>query len=362
MSVSKLAIIFLVILKEIVVAEQQEQDPIKQKLNNMPMAEKVAILLLQLNDEMTANLFGNMKVEVITEISKYIAESKSVEKTLATAVLEEFLSIFKSNQYINSGGFEYAKEILFKTLGPEEAKKIIDKLAKSMKGNQNFAYISKIKPQQLADFIVNEHPQTIALILAHMEPPAAAETVSLFPEELRSEVSMRMANLGDISPSIIKRVSAVLESKLESLATYKVEVGGPRAVADIFNRLGTKASKTTLGHIEQKDEELATSIKEMMFTFDDIEKLDDNGIREILKVVDQKELMLALKGGTEGLREKILNNMSERARVGFLEEMQFLGAVKVKDVEGNQRKIVDLVQKLIESGKIQANDNDEMIE
>jgi flagellar motor switch protein FliG len=337
-------------------------DEFKDKLNNMPMAEKVAILLLQVGEDTTANVFSHMKVETITEISKHIAESKSVEKNLASAVLEEFMQIFKSNQYINSGGLDYAREILYKTLGPEEAKKIIDKLAKSMKGNQNFSYISKIKPQQLADFIVNEHPQTIALILAHMEAPSAAETISLFPEELRSEVSMRMANLGDISPSIIKRVSAVLESKLESLATYKVEVGGPRAVADIFNRLGTKASKGTLAHIEQKDEELASSIKEMMFTFDDIEKLDGSAIREILKSADQKELMLALKGGAETLKDIILSNMSERARVAFQEEMQFIGAVKVRDVESAQRKIVDLVQKLAETGRIQLADNDEMIE
>ena len=337
-------------------------DMYRDQLNNMPMAEKIAILLLQIDDELTASVFANMKVESITEISQYIAESKSVEKGLATAVLEEFLSIFKSNQYINNGGLDFAKELLHKTLGPEEAQAIVEKLAKSMSGNQNFGYISKIKPQQLADFIVNEHPQTIALILAHMEPAAAAETISLFPEELMSEVSMRMANLGDISPSIIKRVSTVLESKLESLASYKVEVGGPRAVADIFNRLGTKTAKATLAQIEQKDEELAASIKEMMFTFDDIETLDDFAIREILKEVDQNDLMLAIKGASPELKEKILSNMSTRARVAFEEELGFIGAVKVKDVEAAQRKIVDLVQKLVDTGKIQIADNDEMID
>jgi len=341
---------------------QQSNDIYKEKVNNMPMAEKIAILLLQIDDELTANVFANMKVDSITEISQYIAESRSVEKGLAIAVLEEFLSIFKSNQYINNGGLDYARELLHKTLGPEEAKAIIEKLAKNMTGNQNFGYITKIKPQQLADFIVNEHPQTIALILAHMEPAAAAETISLFPEELMSEVSMRMANLGDISPSIIKRVSTVLESKLESLASYKVEVGGPRAVADIFNRLGTKTAKTTLGQIEQKDEELAMSIKEMMFTFDDIETLDNFAIREILKEVQQEDLMLAIKGASEELKEKILSNMSTRAKVAFEEELGFIGAVKVKDVEAAQRRIVDVVQRLVDTGKIQLADNDEMID
>ena len=318
-------------------------------LDELSMPEKIAILLIQLGEDLTAQIFSYMDVNAITEISKYIAEHQSVEKGLASAVLQEFLTIFKSNQYISNGGLEYARELLFKTLDQEQAKAIIDKLSKDISGNSNFGYIANIKPQQLADFIVNEHPQTIALILAHMDPAAAAETISLFPDELMSEVSMRMANLGDISPAIIKRVSTVLESKLESLASYKVEVGGPRAVADIFNRLGTKTSKATLAQIEQKDEELAASIKEMMFTFDDIETLDAFAMREILKEADQNDLLLALKGSSEELKEKIMSNMSTRARAAFEEELGFIGAVKVKDVEAAQRKIVEIVNSLAEA-------------
>jgi len=330
--------------------------------DEMSMAEKVAILLLQLGEEATASIFANMNVETITEVSKYIADSKSIEKNIATAVLEEFHAIIQSNQYLSSGGLEYAREILYKALGSEEAKKVLERLSKSMQSTQNFAYLSKIKPQQLADFIVNEHPQTIALILAHMDASDAAETLSFFNDDLRAEIAMRMAKLGDISPSIIKRVSAVLESKLESLASYKVEVGGPRAVADVFNRLGAKASKATLGHIEQLDEALAASIKEMMFTFEDITSLDNNGVREILKAVDKKELMLSLKSAPEELKEKFFANMSQRARDAFEEEMQFMGAVKVKEVEAAQRKIVEAVQQLAEQGILQVGETDEMIE
>ena len=332
------------------------------QFDEMSMAEKISILLLQLGEETTATVFANLTVESITEISKYIAASKSIERGIATAVLEEFYAIFQSNQYITSGGLEYAREILYKALGPEEAKKVLDRLSKSMQSTQNFAYLAKIKPTQLADFIVNEHPQTIALILAHMDATAAAETLGFFSDDLRAEIAMRMAKLGDISPSVIKRVSAVLESKLESLASYKVEVGGPRAVADIFNRLGAKASKGTLSHIEQIDEQLASSIKEMMFTFEDIVSLDNNGIREILKTADKKELMLALKSSPEELKDKFFTNMSERARAAFEEEMQFLGAVKVKDVEGAQRKIVEAVQQLAEQGVLQVGESEEMIE
>ena len=330
--------------------------------DNLTMAEKIAIFLIQLGEDATANLFSNMDIETITEISKYIARARDIDKQIATAILEEFYAIFQSNQYIRSGGLEYAKDILYRTLGPEEAQKILDSLSKSMESSQSFSYLDQVKPQQLADFIINEHPQTIALILAHMDPTNAAETPSFFPDELRSEVTIRMANLGDISPSIIKRVSTILESKLESLTSYKVEVGGPRAVAEILNRLGQKAAKSTLGLIEEVDDKLAATIKDMMFTFEDIMKLDNNGIREILKVADKKDLMIALKGAPDNLRDKFLGNMSQRAQDAFLEEMQFLGAVRVKDVEEAQRKIVEEVQKLAEQGVIQIGESDEMIE
>jgi len=330
--------------------------------DEMTMPEKIAILLLQLGEEATSAIFSNMSVEAITEVSKFIASNVTIDRSVATAILEEFHAIFQSGQYLTSGGMEYARELLYRTLGPEEAKKVLEKLSKSMQNTQNFAYLSKIKPQQLSDFIINEHPQTIALILAHMDATEAADTIQFFPDDLRSEVAMRMAKLGDISPSVIKRVSAVLESKLESLASYKVEVGGTRAVADIFNRLGAKSSKSTLATIEQVDEELATLIKDMMFTFEDMVSLDKNAITEILKAADKAELMLALKSSPEELKEKFFSAMSERARDAFEEEMQFLGAVKMKDVEAAQRKIVESVNALSESGVIQMGSTEEMIE
>lgn len=333
------------------------------RFDEMSMAEKVAILLLQMGEDATAAIFSNMSVDAITEVSKYIAMSKSVDKSIATAVLEEFYAILQSGQFITSGGLEYARELLYRTLGPEEAKKVLEKLSRSMQESQNFAYLSKIKPQQLSDFIINEHPQTIALILAHMDPSEAADTLQYFPDDLRSEVSMRMAKLGDISPSVIKRVSAVLESKLESLASYKVEVGGPRAVADIFNRLGAKASKETLAKIEERDEEMSNLIKEMMFTFEDIAKLDKGAISEILKSVEKPDLMLALKSAPEDLKLKFFSAMSERAKEAFEEEMQFMGAVKMKDVEGAQRRIVEVVNGLAEAGTIQLGaSSEEMVE
>ena len=330
--------------------------------DDLSMPEKVAILLIQLGEDVTTLLFSHMEVDVITEISRYIATAKSMDKSVAAAILEEFYALMQSNQYMRSGGLEYAKEILYRTFGPETAQKILDKLAKSMESSKSFGYLTKVKPQQLADFIMTEHPQTIALILAHMDSTSAAETLSYFNDELRSEVVVRMANLGDISPSIIKRVSTVLEGKLESLTSYKVEVGGPRAVAEVLNRLGQKASKATIEYIEDVDDKLATTIKELMFTFEDINTLNQAAIREILKNVDKKDLMVALKGSGDALKEKFLSSMSQRASEAFKEEMQFLGAVRVKDVEEAQRRIVEQVQALAEGGAFQIGEADEMIE
>ena len=325
------------------------------------MSEKVAILLIQVGEEITSEVFHHLDIESITEISKHIMQLGGTDKAVGAAVLEEFYTILQSNQYINSGGVDYARELLIRTLGPDIAKRVLDKLAKTMQSTKNFGYLDKVKPQQLADFIVNEHPQTIALILAHMDSGGAAETLGFFTDDLRAEISIRMANLGDISPSVVKRVSAVLEQQVESLTSYKVEVGGPRAVAEMFNRMGQKTSKATLARIEQKDEQLANEIKEMMFTFEDMIKLDKSAIIEILKVADKKDLALALKSSADELKQKFMSNMSSRASEQFAEEIQFLGAVKVRDIEAAQRKIIEIVQNLSEQGLIQLGEQDDVV-
>ncbi len=340
----------------ILTKEQQEV------YDNLTMGQKIAILLMQLGEETTSRVFASLDVDLITQISTELALVKNVEQPISALILDEFSTLLQSNKYILNGGLDYAKEVLFKTFGIETANAILAKLTKDLGDAQSFKFLAKVKPEQLADFIVTEHPQTIALILAHMTPIAAAETLSFFEDDLKADVTIRMANLGDISPSIIKRVSAVLESKLESLTTYKVEVGGPRAVAEMLNKLGQKATKSTIELVEKADSTLASTIKELMFTFEDIEKLDANAIRELLKVLDQNQLMVALKGSGDDLKEKFLSNMSQRAAEAFEEEMQFLGAVKVKDVEDAQRAIVEEVGKLAEKGLVQMGDADEVIE
>lgn len=334
----------------------------KMTYDDLSMPEKIAILLIQLGEDISSALFSHMEINAITEVSRFIATAKTVDRAVATAVLEEFYTLFQSNQYIKSGGFDYAKELLIKTFGPEVANKILEKLSKNLEADHNFSYLSQVRPQQLAEFTSKEHPQTIALILAHMDSGRAAETLEYLNDELRAEVVVRMARLGDISPSIIKRVSAVLESKLDNLASTQLDVGGPRAVAEVLNRMGQTASRSTVARIEQEDQELAATIKDLMFTFDDIAKLGNQAIREILKVADKKDLMIGLKGSSDGLKQKFLANMSSRASEQFLEEMGFLGAVRVKDVEEAQRKVVDIVQKLNEQGLVQVGGEDDVIE
>ncbi len=337
----------------------QEQKEIYESLS---IREKLAIFLTEIGDETTSKIFANLDMDMITDISASIARAKRVDKPVATAIIEEFRALIQSNKYLVGGGIEYAKEILFKTFPPDTAQLILNKLARELGESKSFSYLNKVKPDQLAGFIQQEHPQTIALIIAHMEPNLAAETLSYFDDDLRADITLRMANLGDISPTIIKRISAILEKKLESLTSYKVEVGGPRAVAEVLNKLSQKASKDTIEKLEKEDLELANTIKELMFTFEDISKLDKNAIREILKELDKNNLMIALKGATEELKKKFLENMSQRAAEAFEEELQFLGPVKVKDVEEAQRKIVDEIQKMVELGKIQVGDADEVIE
>ena len=336
-----------------------EQTEIYEELT---MNEKLAIFLTELGEDTTSKIFANLDIDLITKISGYIATVRKVDKQISSHIVEEFQALIQSNKYLVGGGLEYAKDILFKTFPPETAQAILSKLAKELGETKSFGYLNKVKPEQLAGFISQEHPQTIALIIAHMEAGRAAETLDFFDEDLRSEVALRMANLGDISPTVIKRVSAILEKKLEALTSYKVEVGGPRAVAEVLNKLSQKASKSTIEKIEMENKELAENIKELMFTFDDIIKLDKNAIREILKETDKNNLMIALKGATDELKQMFLSNMSQRAAEAFEEELSFLGPVKVKDVEAAQRKVVDEIQKMVEYGKIQIGDADEVIE
>jgi flagellar motor switch protein FliG len=330
---------------------------------SLSAADKVAILMTQLGEEISGNIFSFMSMQTISAVTNSIAKQQDVSKKIVFHVIQELYQEFSAGGVVNTGGLDYAKELLMKTLPPDEARKMIDKMSRANDQRENFTYLDKINPTQISDFIINEHPQTIALIIAHMSSTAAAESMMDFDDELRAEVAIRMANLGEISPDIVRKVSAMLESKLEAFSGSKVQVGGHRSVAEIFNKLGQQVSRNTLSHIDQLDNELATAIKEMMFTFNDIERLDADSMRAVMGKIDNKDLALALKSSTPELKNKFLSNMSTRASMAFEEEMQLMGAVKLKDVEFAQRLIIEQIQLLSDAGEIELNaGSDEIIE
>lgn len=332
-------------------------------IDDLTPYQKAAILSIVLGDEISAKLFKNLSKNEIEAISREIAFMKKIDPDISKAVVKEFYQMLKAKEYASTGGLEYAKELLIKTLGPEEARKIIDKLVKLLESNAGFGYLENIDPKQLVKFIQNEHPQTIAVILSHLDQSKAAEVLGLLPKETQIDIVLRMASLENISPNVIKRVSEMLETKMEDLSGSNVEIGGIRAVSEIINRMGRTESKSLVDQIAEKNPDLASKIRDMMFVFEDIIKLSNSDIQEILKHVDKKDLTIALKGAPEELSKKFFSNMSSRAAETLKEEMDFLGPVKVKDVERAQKAIVDIVRKLDEEGVISiSGGGEEMLE
>jgi len=315
--------------------------------------QKAAVLMVTLGDETASNIFKYLEEDEIQTISREIAITKHVQPEVAEEVMEEFHTMTQARSYISQGGIEYAKKLLIKSVGPEVARKIIDRLVKALESSAGFTSLERANPQQLSKFIQNEHPQTIALILAHLNASQAAELISSLPEALRSDVAMRMASLQEISPEVVRRISLILEQKLEALGSFATEAyGGVRAVAELFNRMDRNTGRAVLEKIETENPQLAASIRDLMFVFDDILLIDDNGITEILKRADKKTLTIALKGTSEELQNQFFRNMSSRAVELMKEEMEFMGPVKLKDVEKSQHEVVEIVRQLEEEGVI----------
>ena len=315
--------------------------------------QKAAVLCLVLGEDLTADIFKRLDDDEVQDISREISLMGAVPADITDRVVEEFYNLSLAKEYITSGGIEYAKKVLIKSLGPEEARKIIDRLIKLLEKSAGFSSLEKINPQQLSKFVQNEHPQTIALILAHLSASQAAELISALPEEMRTEIIIRMANLEEISPEIVKKIASVLDQKLEALGSYSLEeYGGVKAVSELFNRMDRRASRNVLEQIESRDPELAASIRDLMFVFEDILLIDDQGIMEILKRVDKKSLAMALKGANDELKTKFFRNMSQRAAEMLKEEMEYLGPIRVKEVEKAQHEIVEVVRTLEEEGVI----------
>ena len=324
------------------------------KVMSLNGVRKAAILTVLLGEHASGELFKHLNEEEIELIAREVALLGPVPATMATEVLEEFHQMWKAAEYVTKGGVEYASKLLIKSLGPELAKRVLDRVVKTFESSMAFTGLEKADPQQLSKFIQSEHPQTIALILAHLKPGPAAQLMQSLPEDLRVEVVTRMANLEEISPEVISRISSVIEQRLKSLgASTHESYGGVRAVAELMNRIDRSISQPVLEAIEAQTPELAVSIRHLMFVFDDLLHVDDNALREIVQRADKKVLTVALKGTSEDIRNRFFQNMSKRAVDMIREEMELLGAVRLREVEKAQQEIVGIARKLEEEGLLQ---------
>jgi flagellar motor switch protein FliG len=316
--------------------------------------KKAAILMVLMGDEASAGLFRYMQEDEIQEISKEISKLGEINPEVADTIVEEFYRLTLAQTFLSRGGPDFAKKLLVKAFGSDSSKKLLDYLNISNQSTLvGFDNLQKADPVQLSKFIQSEQPQTIALVLAHLNSTQAALLLSSLPSALRADVVMRMANLEQISPDVISKITSILEQKMRSLGDFSREsYGGIRAVAELINRMETKSAAAILEKIEDENPALALSIRNLMFVFDDVLLIDDAGMREILQRVDKKALTIALKGTSEELRTQFFRNMSSRAVEMMKEDMDVLGPIKVRDVETSQQQIVSIVRKLDESGVI----------
>jgi flagellar motor switch protein FliG len=315
---------------------------------------KAAILTVLLGDEASAGVFRYLQEDEVQEVSREISRLGKIDPEVADTVLDEFHRMTTAQTLVARGGAEFAKRLLVKAFGGDASKKLLDRLNISLQNTLvGFDSLQKADPAQLSKFIASEQPQTIALVLAHLNSSQAAALLSSLPAPLRADIVMRMAGLEQISPEIISKITTILEQKLRSLGDFNREsYGGIRAVAELINRMETKSAASILEKIENENPALALSIRNLMFVFDDVMLIDDQGTREIIQRIDKKTLTVALKGCSEELKVQFFRNMSSRAVEMLKEDMDVLGPVKVRDVEASQQQIVAVIRKLDEDGII----------
>jgi len=320
----------------------------------MTGTRKAAIALMVMGEEGASSIFKHLHPEEIERIVCEVAALGAVAPDVSEQVLTELNNTATAASGMMAGGVESARRLLAKALSPEDSKRIFDRILHLLHTNAGFASLEYANPQQLSKFILAEHPQTTALILAHMNPGSAAQVLEQLPNELRAEVMLRMASLEEIPPDVIARVSSVIEHRLRGLggSLSREQRGGVRAVAELFNRLDRSISRPALTHMETLAPETAMAIRNLMFIFEDLVHVEETGIREILNRADKKTLTLALKGASEEIRVRFFANMSKRAVDLMKEEMELLGAVRLRDVEKAQQEIVGIARKLEEEGMI----------
>lgn len=317
--------------------------------------QKAALLMIALDVETASNVLKSLDPSDVEFISAEITKVKNISGEMAESVLNDYYNMIVARQYMLEGGLEYAQQVLEKTFGMQKALEIIEKI-KNITTLKGFDVLKKADSTQLVNFLNKEHPQTIALILAHLNPEQTAEALKELPDELRAEVAYRIATLGKISPQTLKQIEKVVDELSGASITQTIsKMGGPKSLANILNRTSVNVTKDILSKMENVDGDVAAEVKKLMFLFDDVVHIQNKDIQRIMKEVDRKDLALALKIADEKIKEKIFGNMSERAAELLKEELQFMGPVKLKDVEAAQGRIVDIIKQLEEREEITVN-------
>ncbi|GLI07079.1 MULTISPECIES: flagellar motor switch protein FliG [Paenibacillus] len=314
--------------------------------------QKAAILLISLGPEVSAQIFKHLRDEEIEQLTLEIANVRKVDNAEKEAILAEFHQICLAQEFISQGGITYAKEILEKALGSQKALDIINRLTATLQVRP-FDFARKADPAQILNFIQNENSQTIALVLAYLQPEQASIILSSLPQEKQADVAKRVALMDSTSPEVISQVERVLEQKLSATVTQDyTNAGGISAVVQILNGVDRGTERTILDSLEIQDPELAEEIKKRMFVFEDIVNIDNRSIQRIIRDIENADLQLALKVASEEVREAIFKNMSKRMAETFREEMEYMGPVRLRDVEEAQTRIVATIRRLEEAGEI----------
>lgn len=315
-------------------------------------ARKAAILLISIEEDLAALILSKLDKEYVSLITREIAQLKNIQQEERDSIIEEFYQVALARNLLDSGGMGTARSLLERTFSKEEAAGMLEQVEKSMQATP-FSFLQRAETANLLTFIQGEHPQTIALILSHLPASQAAEVLAGLPSKKQIEVVRRVANMEQTSPDVIAEVEKALESRLSTIVSQKFEkAGGIEAVAEMLNLTDRSTEKGILEALEDEDPDLVESIRRLMFVFEDIMLVNDKGIQNVLKEVENETLALALKTASNELKDKIFKNMSERAVTLIKEDMQYMGPVRVSDVEAAQQKIVDVVRRLEDAGEI----------
>ncbi|MDR2536088.1 MAG: flagellar motor switch protein FliG [Treponema sp.] len=324
----------------------------KKGMKDINGRQKAAIFLVSIGSQVSAEIFKFLREDEIETLTFEIARLETVESEQKDAILQEFQELMIANQFISTGGIDYARDLLEKALGSQKAVDVINRLTSSLQVRP-FDFIRRTDPAHLLNFIQQEHPQTIALIMAYLEPNKASVIIQNLPHEVQSDVARRIATMDRTSPEVLREVERVLEKKLSTLSSEDyTAAGGVESITEILNMVDRSSEKQIMEALEAEDPELAEEIKKRMFVFEDIVMLDDKSIQKVMREVDSGELAKALKSVDTEVQDKIFKNMSKRAAGMLKEDMEFMGPVRLKDVEEAQQKIVSIIRKLEESGEI----------